>query len=182
MEELVAKCVEKDKVAWDEFVRRYQDIVRKAAYYRLYKTGPGSAMCDVDDIVREVFLMLWQRGLIYLLNTKNGEKREVPLNDIATRALIAVPKHRDSPYVFCNSLGKPYRDIRKSFFTALKNSGILNFRFHDLRHIYASHLVMAGVYINTVRELLGHKDIRMTIRYSHLSRDHKKRAVELLGR
>ncbi len=64
---------------------------------------------------------------------------------------------------------------------ALKRCGINNFCFHDLRHTFASHLVMNGVDLNTVRELLGHKTIKMTLRYSHLSPDHKKRVVEILG-
>ncbi|MBU1913169.1 MAG: site-specific integrase [Candidatus Omnitrophica bacterium] len=95
---------------------------------------------------------------------------------------ISVPKHTESPYVFCDKDGKPYHDIRKSFWTALKKSGILNFRFHDLRHTFASQLVMSGVDINTVRELLGHKDIRMTLRYSHLSQDYKRHAMGILER
>ncbi len=124
----------------------------------------------------------FQRGIIYLLDTKNGAKREVFMNELVKKAVIKVRKHPESPYIFCNKDGKPYHDIRKSFFTALKSSGIINFRFHDLRHTFASQLVMSGVDINTVRELLGHKDIRMTLRYSHLSQDHKRRAVDILGR
>jgi site-specific recombinase XerD len=73
-------------------------------------------------------------------------------------------------------------DIRKSFSTALRKSGINNFHFHDLRHSFTSHLVMSGIDINTVRELMGHKDIRMTLRYSHLSKSHKQSAVEVLGK
>ena len=103
------------------------------------------------------------------------------MNDLVKKALIRVPKHPDSPYIFCNKEGKPYHDIRKSFYTALKKSGIINFKLHDCRHTFASQLVMSGVDINTVRELLGHKDIRMTLRYSHLSQDHKRRAVDILG-
>lgn len=72
--------------------------------------------------------------------------------------------------------------MRKSFSTALKKSGIKDFRFHDLRYTYASHLVMMGVDIKTVQELMGHKSIEMTLRYSHLSSDHKRKAVDLLGK
>ena len=123
-----------------------------------------------------------QRGIIYLLDTKNGTKREVFMNGLVKKTLIGVPKHPDSPYIFCNRAGRSYHDIRKSFSKALENSGILNFKLHDCRHTFASQLVMAGVDINTVRELLGHKDIRMTLRYSHLSQDHKRRAVDILER
>ena len=123
----------------------------------------------------------YKRGIIYLLDTKNNDKREVPMSSFVKRALVRVPKHPDSPYIFCNKAGKPYKDIRKSFFTSLKKASIINFRFHDLRHTFASQLVMSGVDLNTVRELMGHRDIKMTLRYAHLSPDHKRRAVELLG-
>ncbi|MFH1779506.1 MAG: site-specific integrase [Candidatus Omnitrophota bacterium] len=124
----------------------------------------------------------FQRGIIYLLDTKNGERREVPMNDLVKKALIAVRKHPDSPFIFCDKDGRPYGKVTKSFYTALKKAGIMNFRFHDLRHTYASQLVMAGIDINTTRELLGHKDIRMTLRYAHLSPDYKKQAVDILGK
>ena len=123
----------------------------------------------------------FQRKIIYLLETKNNQRREIPMNHIAEDVLIGVCKHPSSPYIFCNKDGKPFYNVRKSFFTALKKAGIINFRFHDLRHTFASHLVMAGVDLNTVRELMGHKSLEMTLRYSHLSPDHKRRAVEVLG-
>lgn len=124
----------------------------------------------------------FEQGIIYLLQTKNGERREVLMSDIVKRALIAVPKHPDGPYIFCNENGKPYTKVTKSFDTTLKKCGIINFRFHDLRHTFASQLVMSGVDIKTVQELMGHKSIEMTLRYSHLSPDHKKRAVGILER
>lgn len=123
----------------------------------------------------------YRRELIYLYQTKNGEKREVPVNEVVKTMLIKILKHPDSPYVFPNEVGKPFTNIRKSFFTALKKSGIVDFRFHDLRHTFASHLAMSGVDLNTIRELLGHKSLEMTLRYAHLSPNHKKRAVDILA-
>ena len=104
------------------------------------------------------------------------------MNEIVQKTIISVLKNPESQYVFCNKDGKPYGEVRTSFFTACNKSGITNFRFHDLRHTLASQLVMSGVDLNTVRELLGHKSLKMTLRYSHLSPDHKKRAVDILGK
>lgn len=119
----------------------------------------------------EILGLKWQdidfrRGIIYLYNTKNGEKREIPINEMVKTALLRTLKHPDSPCVFCDKDGKPVGNIRKSFFTAMRKSGIISFRFHDLRHSFASHLVMAGVDLNTVRELMGHKTLEMTLRYA----------------
>ncbi len=63
----------------------------------------------------------------------------------------------------------------------LKRGGIENCRFHDCRHHFASKLVMAGAPLNTVRGLLGHADMKMTLRYAHLAPDNLRDAVELIG-
>lgn len=122
----------------------------------------------------------YERGYITLYQTKNGEKRFVPINKSVREALLSIRKNPEGAYIFCGKDGQPF-NFRKSFETALKKSGINGFRFHDCRHTFASHLVMAGVDLNTVRDLLGHKTLGMTLRYSHLSPDHRARAVEVLG-
>jgi len=124
----------------------------------------------------------FRNRLIYLSDTKGANERKIPMNQTVYLTLLKVPKNPNSPYVFCHQNGKPYKDLRASLNKAAKEAGIERPRFHDLRHTFASHLVMAGVDLKTVQELLGHKTIEMTLRYSHLSPDHKRAAMEVLGR
>ena len=96
-------------------------------------------------------------------------------------ALQGLTRRLDSPYVFCDPLtGKRYRDVKRSFASACRRAGIEDFRLHDARHTFISQLVMAGADLMTVKELLGHKTLAMTLRYSHLAPSHKMRAVDLL--
>ncbi len=119
--------------------------------------------------------------LILLDKTKNGERREIPINDTLYGVLSGLTRHIKTDYVFYNPQTlKPYQDFKKPFLKALAKSRILDFRFHDLRHTFASWLIMKGADLTTVKELLGHKDIKMTLRYSHLSQAHIKNGVKLL--
>jgi integrase len=112
---------------------------------------------------------------------KNGESRTVPMNEVLTTTLKAVKLvHADGEKVFCSRQGNPYRSFRTAFERAVRLAGLADFTFHDLRHTFASRLVMAGVDLPTVKELLGHKDISMTMRYAHLSNTHKEAAVKKL--
>lgn len=123
-----------------------------------------------------------RHGFILLDITKNGERREIPINDTLKGVLQDITRRLDVSYVFYNNVtGKPYQDVKRSFNAACRKAGIKDFHFHDLRHTFASHLVMAGVDITTVKELLGHKTLTMTLRYAHLSPSHKVEAVRKLG-
>ena len=129
----------------------------------------------------------FKRGMIRVDNkedhhTKNYEPRTVPMNDQLIEVLGKHPRRLDSSYVFARKGGEKFRKMRTSFENAVKRAGIPHVRFHDLRHTFASHLVMGGVDIRTVQELLGHKDIRVTMRYAHLAPDHMKCAVMVLDR
>ena len=128
----------------------------------------------------EIFSLKWnninfQRNLIFIRKTKNKERRIIPMNTFLKGILL---KRRESSL---NEDIFPIKDMRLRFEKALKSAQISNFRFHDLRHTFASYLVMGGVDLVTVKELLGHKTIKMTLRYAHLSQSHKSYAVECLG-
>lgn len=113
--------------------------------------------------------------------TKNGERRSIPMNEVlhATLEEVRIKQHKAGP-VFLSRSGTPYRSFRTAFERAVKRAGITDFHFHDLRHTFASRLVMRGVDLPTVKELMGHKDIKMTLRYTHLSDAHKHEAVRAL--
>ncbi|MGQ9570711.1 MAG: tyrosine-type recombinase/integrase [Thermodesulfovibrionales bacterium] len=134
----------------------------------------------------EILSLKWdnvdlKHGFILLDKTKNGDRREIPINNTLRQTLQVLTRRLDIPYVFYDSnTGKPYQDVKRSFITACRRAGIRDFRFHDLRHTFASHLVMTGVDLTTVKELLGHKDIKMTLRYAHLAPSHKVKAVDML--
>lgn len=112
---------------------------------------------------------------------KSGKTRHIPLNAEALYALKTWNKQcSDHELVFPSKDGHQMNNVRKSWTGVLKNSNIIHFRWHDLRHHFASRLVMAGVDLNTVRELLGHADMKVTLRYAHLAPEHKAEAVARL--
>jgi len=121
----------------------------------------------------------YYREIMELIDTKNNECRYVPMDETVKTTLRGI--ERKSDYVFGGKKeGKPLVWIEQSFHNALKKSGIEDFRLHDLRHTFASNLVMTGTDLYTVGELLGHKDVTMTRRYAHLAPDHKMRAVNIV--
>ena len=119
-----------------------------------------------------------KNGFVTFEDTKNNEPRSVPIQGLALE-LIEERSNKTSGGLVFPSMTDPKRhfDFRRPFQMALKAAQIEDFRWHDLRHCTASYLVMSGVDMRTVAEILGHKNLQMTQRYSHLSPAHLKDAV-----
>jgi site-specific recombinase XerD len=125
-------------------------------------------------------------GLITVKRSKSGETYHVPMNDEVRAILRGMASRLRSEWVFPSETGNTPLDaknyLHRVFLPAVKRAGIRGFRWHDLRHTFASRLVMKGVDLRTVQELMGHKTIAMTLRYAHLSPAHRLDAVQRLNR
>ena len=121
------------------------------------------------------------KRLITLHEQKNKEVGYIYISDELLTILSQLKENRKSEYVFTGTNGKKLSSVDKSFKTALRNSGIKDFRFHDLRHTYASLLVKNGVHPMVVKKLMRHKTLDMTMRYSHLSDSDIWNAANKLG-
>jgi integrase len=134
----------------------------------------------------EQYGLCWQdvdlkRGIITIPRSKHGEVRHIQINSVARAALQTLRKLSDGlGYVCPRFKGPESRDAREWFNQVLSQAKIQNFRWHDLRHTFASRLVMARVPLRAVQVLLGHKRIETTLRYSHLGETHLREAVECL--
>ena len=116
--------------------------------------------------------------------SKHGGSRHVQLNDTAMAILRALPSRLQRRWVFPSATGKTPMSANnfryRVFDVAVRQAKIEDFTWHDLRHTFASRLVMRGADLRSVQELLGHKTLAMTLRYAHLSPAHLHKAVKLL--
>jgi len=114
---------------------------------------------------------------------KSNKTRHIPLSPIALDCLRAwkAQSKKTGGRVFPADDGGRLNNVKKSWQRILKTADIEGFRWHDMRHDFASKLVMKGVPLNTVRELCGHADLNTTLRYAHLAPDHKADAIALIG-
>lgn len=137
----------------------------------------------------ELFSLTWsevnfkQRLLTVTGDTaKSGKTRHIPLNREALTALESWKSQSQAMegLLFPSRTGARFDNVASSWQRLLKDAGIIDFRWHDMRHHFASSLVMRGVDLNTVRELLGHGDLKMTLRYAHLAPQVKAEAVAKL--
>jgi integrase len=126
-----------------------------------------------------------KRGYIVLHETKNGERRSVPLVSHAKELIVELAKVRqlNTKLVFFSDI-KPTTPvfIRTPWGKALKEAGIDDFKFHDLRHTAASYLAMNGASLAEIADILGHKTLQMVKRYAHLSEQHTSKVLESMNK
>jgi len=141
------------------------------------RRGESFDLCwDDVDFVKERIVV--RGGIAKSMNT-----RHIPLSPIALRVLkkwkVQAPLEKGR--IFPADDGARLDNVRKSFASILESANIVTFRWHDMRHDFASQLVMGDVPLNTVRELCGHADMKTTLRYAHLASDHKVAAIARIG-
>jgi integrase len=145
---------------------RWGEIARLKWQY-----AQGSNYVDFDNNVIFIHKQL----------SKSKKSRYIPLAQSVKQALMRLPRQRNIEYIFQNTAtDKPLGSIKCAFKNALRRAKIKDFTFHDLRHTFASHLVMNGVDLYVVQKLLGHSTIKMTERYAHLQPRHLKDAISKL--
>lgn len=138
--------------------------------------------------LQEILSLKWDRvhlentiePFVELDETKNNKKRFIPLNDDLVQILQSI-RNNHPEYVFVGMHGHPLKSIKTVFATALKKAEISDFRFHDLRHTFASHFVMNGGDLLTLKEILGHSSLQMVMRYAHLASAHKRKLLNNLN-
>jgi integrase len=131
----------------------------------------------------EILSLLWSdidlgSGSLHVREAKSGQGRRLPLNETAMSVLSEFQQH--AGYVFGPDTNAKRMRLNRAFRRAAKAASIDNLHFHDLRHTFASRLVMRGVDLYRVQKLLGHLTARMTQRYAHMSPDYLRQAVGML--
>jgi integrase len=158
----------------------------------------GLIVCVVNAGLRraELFFLRWEdidwkRAELTVASreeyhTKNYESRRIPMNAALCEVLRLHKRDHivvGSPYVFANRNrhGKPYTDIREPLRAAAKRAGIEDdIGLHQLRHSFCSHCFMSNINARTIQKWMGHKDLKTTLRYAHVSPDHEKEAIQRL--
>ena len=135
---------------------------------------------DVDmqnDVIaiKDIFSRVYKANGFMRLKMKTKYNRYIPISRALKRILEGV--NRESVYVF-SYRGKKLSNFRESFKTACKRAGLNGLRVHDLRHVFASKMVMSGTSLYITGELLGHRTPQMTMRYAHLAPYTLKKAVD----
>ena len=173
---------------------RMERILSREEELRLLKEAPDNlrpillVALHAGMRLGEILNLPWefvdiQQGVITVTKTKSGKERKIPMNYILKDIFTELDRKKDNlKWVFFNNkTGKPVGWVKTSFRTTCKKACIEGLRFHDLRHTFATRLILNGVDIVTVKELLGHSEIQTTMRYSHPTPLSKTLAVDTLA-
>ena len=115
-------------------------------------------------------------AFVEIEHAKNNKRRFIPLTDDMVELFQSL-KGNGSEYVFLGPSGRPLKRVTKAFSTALKEAKIQDFRFHDLRHTFASHFLMQGGDLISLKEILGHSNLKMVQRYAHAAFPYKRQLI-----
>lgn len=197
------KCVEWDFLAVSPF-KRGRSLISKENNLRTRFLTDDEANRLLDECktirpivktalltgmrLNEILGLKWdhiRHGQIHLKadETKSQKARQIPICDDLANLLSELRQINQprSSFVFIKKDGSRFRSVRTAFDNACRRAGIYDFHFHDLRHTFASHLVMAGADLASVQKLMGHSDIKMTMRYAHLAPGHLEKTVNKLN-
>ena len=139
----------------------------------------------------EILALQWSqvdlaRRTLTILEQKNGSRDTLPVNATAMEVLQAraAVRERNTEAVFTNGAGhaREARNLLRAFYPAMRKAGIVRFRFHDLRHTFATRLIQAGVDVYTVQKLGRWKTISMVLRYAHHQPESLRGGAEVLDR
>jgi site-specific recombinase XerD len=139
--------------------------MRRSEQYRTAQVADGGLKWEHVNL---------RAGVIRLPRSKSTKPRHIPMNSVLRRMLASIPRMISTPLVFSGEPDKWFAEL-------CAKAKITDFTWHDLRHTFASRLVMAGVPIRAVSELMGHSDITTTVRYAHLAPQYLADAVECLA-
>ncbi len=163
----------------DVFVDHLKPMVIVSLYSGIRRSTLFSLRWEDIDFSTNILTL---RGEIM----KPGESWRIPVNSIVLQTLAAWQNQSvntaPEDLIFPSPVtGETLKDVKKAWRNILQEAKIEKFRWHDMRHDFASQLVMKGIDLNTVRELMTHKDIKTTLIYAHLAPDYKLKAVEVLA-
>jgi integrase len=193
-------------IEWDLYLGL--NPFRKVKFFREFNTGlrvlsleeEEKLLCNaapyLQDLIRfalntglrvgEIFSLCWsnvdlEKNILNVFAPKTQKIRGIPINAEARKVLEYWVLGKRNEFVFYNpETGKPFVDLKNGFIRACRKAGITGVTWHTLRHTFASRLVDRGVDIVTVKELLGHSSITVTMRYTHTNLESKRAAVEKL--
>lgn len=179
-----------------EEIEKFLDVNKNDPHYWLFVTAMNTGMrrgelagllwdrVDFDKGFIHITRLRDRNGLADRTKTRNSQRR-IPMSDVVRQALMEMKSRNLHPeYVFCTAYGKPFDEghIYWYFQRAQKKAGLTNrYRFHDLRHTFASHFVMNGGSLYDLQKLLGHARFEETQRYAHLTPEHLAKAVNIVS-